>query len=168
VLSVILVAALSELSQASDALTIHYYSAGHVYDPALMAFRPGRVSLASTRSSTSWSSMDSSPGSRRSSTSSLMSHDTNSSVYSTPQIALASFAAVRSTLPAQQRISRSTKPPIPMFKRLPQEIYDCILEQLKVLHSNPLSASCATCYLRDLYSLALTSRAWDRAVRIKL
>lgn len=144
---------------------MHSHSAGHVYDPALMAFRLQRVSLASTRSSMSWNSMDTSPISRRSSTSSIGSHDTKSSIYSN---AAPSAGAVRSSLPAQQRISRSTKPPIPMFRRLPPEIYECILEQLNVLHSNPSSQSCATCYLRDLYNLALTSRTWDRAVRVKL
>lgn len=149
-------------------LNVPSHSAGHVYDPAIMAFRPQRVSLASTRSSMSWNSMDSSPMSRRSSSSSIASHDTAASNYSTTQRSSSSGGAVRSSLPTQQRISRSTKPPLPMFKRLPPEIYGCILEQLKVLHSSPTSQSCATCYLRDLYSLALVSRAWDRAARMKL
>lgn len=116
----------------------------------------------------SWNSMDSYPMSRRSSTSSIASHDTSSSIYSMPQRPSSSGGAVRSSLPAQHRISRSTKPPLPMFKRLPLEIYSCILEQLRMSHSSPPSQSCATCYLRDLYSLALVSRTWDRAARMKL
>ncbi|KAI9734673.1 MAG: hypothetical protein M1834_002274 [Cirrosporium novae-zelandiae] len=54
------------------------------------------------------------------------------------------------------------------FKLLPQEIYDCILRQIEILHSDPSSPSCATCYMRDLCSLALTSRAWNRAARVRL
>ena len=63
---------------------------------------------------------------------------------------------------------RSTQPPPPVFKYLPTEIYDCILQQLQVVHMRPNTQSCATCYTRDLYNLALTSRAWDRAVRVQL
>ena len=52
----------------------------------------------------------------------------------------------------------------PIFQGLPSEIYDCIIQQLRVLHEDPASQSCQTCHLRDLCSLALTSRAWDKAV----
>lgn len=56
----------------------------------------------------------------------------------------------------------------PIFKRISQRVYDCILEQLQDLHSDRLSPSCATCYMRDLVALQLTSRSWDRAVRKRL
>lgn len=51
-----------------------------------------------------------------------------------------------------------------VFQGLPPEIHDCILRQLRVVHEDPVSQSCQTCHLRDLSSLALTSRAWDKAV----
>ena len=49
-------------------------------------------------------------------------------------------------------------------KDLPPEVYDCILDHLKIIHEVPISQGCQTCHLRDLYSLALTSRTWDKAV----
>src|SRR4051812_15594318 len=44
------------------------------------------------------------------------------------------------------------------FHMSPPEIYDSILEQLRIVHSDPLSTTCATCYSRDLHSIALTAR----------
>ncbi|KAL1958223.1 hypothetical protein VTO42DRAFT_4731 [Malbranchea cinnamomea] len=52
--------------------------------------------------------------------------------------------------------------------RLPAEVYDCILLHLEQLHTAPHQEGCTTCYMRDLYSLTLTSRAWERAARSKL
>ncbi|KAI9808952.1 MAG: hypothetical protein M1827_007127 [Pycnora praestabilis] len=74
----------------------------------------------------------------------------------------------RSSVVPQKLLPQQTKPLPPIFKRLPQEVYDCILYQLRIAHSDPLSPSCATCYLRDLYNLALANRAWDKAVRAQL
>ncbi|KAK2789773.1 hypothetical protein FQN52_005899 [Onygenales sp. PD_12] len=59
-------------------------------------------------------------------------------------------------------------PFIPFAKPLPQEVYDCILSHLQFSHSAPNSEGCMTCFMRDLYSLALTSRAWEKAVRVRL
>nr|KMM72861.1 hypothetical protein CPAG_09152 [Coccidioides posadasii RMSCC 3488] len=57
--------------------------------------------------------------------------------------------------------------PAPTFpKHLPQEVYECIVLQLQLLHNH--GEGCITCFVRDLYSLSLTSRAWERAVRLKL
>lgn len=56
-----------------------------------------------------------------------------------------------------------------MFRgRLPSEVYDCILDQLQLLHTTPYAEGCTTCYMRDLYSLTLTSRVWEKAARSKL
>ncbi|OAX84589.1 hypothetical protein ACJ72_01042 [Emergomyces africanus] len=57
---------------------------------------------------------------------------------------------------------------LPFFKPLPPEVYDCILSHLQYSHLSPTGEGCLTCYMRDLYSLALTSRAWEKAVRAKL
>ncbi|KKZ62577.1 hypothetical protein EMCG_02985 [[Emmonsia] crescens] len=57
---------------------------------------------------------------------------------------------------------------LPFSRPLPQEAYDCILSHLKYSHLASNCEGCLTCYMRDLYSLALTSRAWEKAVRGKL
>ena len=94
------------------------------------------ASMASSRTTSSYSSALSSP-------SSLVSR---SSVYSGHMKA------------------RSRAPPRPIFQKLPPEIYDCILRQLRVYHEDERSQSCQTCYQRDLCSLSATSRAWDKVV----
>ena len=147
--------------------------AGQVYDPAIMAFRPQRMSLSSTRSAISWESPEEQypdilrPETRRSSASSYASLSSGNSIYSTAYTTATSMGSRRSSFTSQQK-SRSTLPPPPIFKRLPLEIYGCILQQLKSVHQEQYIQSCATCHLRDLYNLALTSRAWDRAVRVQL
>lgn len=60
------------------------------------------------------------------------------------------------------------KEQLPFSRPLPQEAYDCILSHLKYSHLASNCEGCLTCYMRDLYSLALTSRAWEKAVRGKL
>ncbi|PGH23319.1 hypothetical protein AJ80_02571 [Polytolypa hystricis UAMH7299] len=55
-----------------------------------------------------------------------------------------------------------------VFRCLPQEVYDCILTYLQLSHCPPSLEGCMTCYMRDLYSLSLSSRAWEKAVRGKL
>lgn len=54
------------------------------------------------------------------------------------------------------------------FCRFPPIVFDTILDRLRDLHSDDLSPSCATCYMRDLVALQLTNRSWDKAVRKKL
>ncbi|KAF2016318.1 hypothetical protein BU24DRAFT_450861 [Aaosphaeria arxii CBS 175.79] len=61
---------------------------------------------------------------------------------------------------------RRSKPapmfPAAVFKNLPREVYDAIIAQLELLRVAH-DYRCPSCYLKDLYSLSLTSRAWDRA-----
>ena len=142
-----------------------------IYDPEMLPYRPQRASLGSSKSSVAWNSMDFDPASPRSSASSYMSVGSNSSAYSKYSTAQATnTTSLASRPPSFTNIQklRSTNPPPPLFKRLPQEIYDCILQHLANVHLSVSSTSCATCYMRDLCSLALTSRAWDRAVRTQL
>lgn len=54
-----------------------------------------------------------------------------------------------------------------VFKKLPREVYDCIVVQLEQIHLQQEQA-CPSCYLKDLYSLSLTSRAWDRAATLQI
>lgn len=57
--------------------------------------------------------------------------------------------------------------PARVFRTLPREIYDCIAVQLEALHLQQDDA-CSACYLEDLHSLSLTSRAWDRAATLQM
>lgn len=50
-----------------------------------------------------------------------------------------------------------------VFAALPAAVYEGIVRQLEAVHASPRSDTCDTCFLRDLTSLARTSRAWDRA-----
>lgn len=83
--------------------------------------------------------------------------------YSTAQSTPVSLVSGPSSHSSQSQF-RSIASRRPVFRGLPPEIYDCILQQLRVFHEDPASQSCQTCHLRDLCSLALTSRAWDKAV----
>lgn len=55
-----------------------------------------------------------------------------------------------------------------IFKKLPPEIFDTILDQLEFLHTSPGQSGCLTCYQRDLHALSLTCRVWEKAVRARL
>lgn len=68
---------------------------------------------------------------------------------------------VRSQLP---RTQSSLDLPMNIFRKLPREVYECILLQLKRMYLGRGGKSCSECYVRDLHSLSLTSRAWDRVV----
>src|SRR5262249_509203 len=68
----------------------------------------------------------------------------------------------RSTLSIRQSKCSSTRSlPAHFFQNLPQEIYDCVLQQLEHLYFDSGSECCPSCYLKDVHSLALTSRAWN-------
>lgn len=142
-----------------------------VSDSELIPYKLQRLSIGSSKSSVAWNAMDSDAVSRRSSASSYASAGSNTSFYShnstTQGTNTTSLPSRPSSLTNIQRL-RSTIPPPPLFKRLPPAIYECILQHLRTVHLSVSSTSCATCYMRDLCSLALTSRAWDRAVRTRL
>lgn len=57
--------------------------------------------------------------------------------------------------------------PARIFQILPREIYDCVAAQLEALHLQQ-DRVCLACYLKDLHSLSLTSRAWDRAATLQM
>ncbi|KAL5418301.1 hypothetical protein PMIN04_007344 [Paraphaeosphaeria minitans] len=66
-----------------------------------------------------------------------------------------------------KRAPQEAQLPQHVFKNLPREVYDCILEWLE-LQCLGKNQQCPPCYLRDLCSLSLTSRAWDRAATNQL
>jgi hypothetical protein len=55
-----------------------------------------------------------------------------------------------------------------VFKRLPREVYDCILRQLELLHFAQPEGACLSCHLADMVSLCLTSKAWEPRARRSL
>ncbi|KAB5581048.1 hypothetical protein GE09DRAFT_1084692 [Coniochaeta sp. 2T2.1] len=55
-----------------------------------------------------------------------------------------------------------------IFAALPGEVLELILEELKKLHLQPGSDSCATCWMRDCCSLALSARKWAKFARTAL
>lgn len=63
---------------------------------------------------------------------------------------------------------RSKAKPGELFAALPGEVLELILEQLKKLHLQPGSESCATCWMRDCCSLALSARKWSKFARTAL
>lgn len=54
-----------------------------------------------------------------------------------------------------------------VFQNLPREVYDCILKQLEQLYFAQ-DQPCPSCYLKDLCSLSLTSRRWERATTLHM
>ncbi|OAG08107.1 uncharacterized protein CC84DRAFT_1086404 [Paraphaeosphaeria sporulosa] len=66
-----------------------------------------------------------------------------------------------------KRAPQEAQLPQHVFKNLPREVYDCVLEWLELQYFGK-DQHCPPCYLRDLCSLSLTSRAWDRAATIQL
>ena len=65
----------------------------------------------------------------------------------------------------QNRIRRSEGE---VFGALPDEVLSLILDSLKKRHMEPGSDSCSTCMMRDLCSVALSSRRWLEIARAAL
>ncbi|KAL8332054.1 hypothetical protein RB593_002416 [Gaeumannomyces tritici] len=55
-----------------------------------------------------------------------------------------------------------------LFSALPGEVLEMILDEVKKLHLAPGSMSCATCWMRDACSVALSSRKWLKYARTSL
>ncbi|KAJ4405160.1 hypothetical protein N0V82_010366 [Gnomoniopsis sp. IMI 355080] len=61
--------------------------------------------------------------------------------------------------------TRPQKPrPNELFAKLPYDVLDMIASHLRRLHLER-SSSCATCWLRDCCSIAMSNRGWLRAIR---
>ena len=65
-------------------------------------------------------------------------------------------------------LKRTRPTPDERFLAIPGEILRIILSRLKSLHLGPGSDSCATCWMRDVCSLSLTSRKWSKHARTAL
>ena len=60
--------------------------------------------------------------------------------------------------PAPLKQLRRRAPPGELFAALPGEVLELILEELRRAHLAPGSASCATCWMRDACSMAVSAR----------
>jgi hypothetical protein len=68
---------------------------------------------------------------------------------------------------SKSRKSRNKEPRVD-FRKLPYTVFQCILDQLRMLHNERLSPTCSTCYMRDLAAMRLTCSAWDTDTRKRL
>lgn len=105
--------------------------------------------------------------------SSATSYDTLFADFSdVPKLVRTPWEADRSKRPltARRPLTLLAPKPLPahIFKSLPREIYDCILQQLEQSYFESDIGACTTCYMKDLYNVALTSRAWKKAARRQL
>lgn len=72
-----------------------------------------------------------------------------------------------SMLSSSRRTSQLPTPPrnswyINVMRKLPSEVVSCIVEHLEASH---VKTNTPQSYVRDLYSLSLTTRAWERHIR---
>lgn len=152
-----------------------------------MDFRSRRSSSSSTVASfsTAFSSRDSLEGRRRApswgsqtslesiASSPLKAASVGRRSYADYQIQLQSQNQntpwIRNQRPAPiKKAYRSKAKPGELFAALPGEVLELILEELKKLHLQPGSDSCATCWMRDCCSIALSARKWSKFARASL
>ncbi|KAI6454254.1 hypothetical protein MCOR17_009044 [Pyricularia oryzae] len=67
--------------------------------------------------------------------------------------------------PRQQMKPRQPMKPGELFAALPGEVLEMILDNLKQQHLEPGSASCATCWMRDVCAVAMSGRKWLKFAR---
>jgi hypothetical protein len=137
-----------------------------------------RESLASlTTVSTSGTTLPTRPStagsfsSRRSSMTSFNSMSSYDNFEVVPKLIRTPWEADRSKRSyssTRKRPSTAASLPARIFRDLPVEIYDCILAQLEQSYFCESVGTCTACYMKDLSSLALTSRTWERSAQRKL
>lgn len=103
-------------------------------------------------------------------TSSISSYKTNYTTSTTPTTAYSPSSPTSPTSSCRQfdSIGSITETIAPVQRRVPQEVYDVILNSLETLHKAPYQTGCTTCFQRDLHALSLTCRSWEKAVRPRL
>lgn len=65
-------------------------------------------------------------------------------------------------------VRRKSFEPDQLFASLPDEVLEVVLDCLKDVHLDPKSESCATCWMRDLCSLTMSSKKWYKVARFAL
>ncbi|KAI1214189.1 uncharacterized protein F4807DRAFT_449522 [Annulohypoxylon truncatum] len=118
------------------------------------------------------------PGSSASSvTTSVSTNDTFDAILASPASSRTSFDSWNSN---PRRVEYGWQRPAPikqyrrrretgeLFDALPEEVLGLILDELKKLHLQPGSTSCATCMMRDMCSAALSARKLLKVARVAL
>lgn len=119
--------------------------------------RPRKLSNTSTRSSSS---------TIRSTESNASSWGSRTSYDSSPE----SWTPYQRPSTAGSTTSRRKKSlqPDELFGTLPDEVLEVVLECLQDIHLDAKSDSCATCWMRDLCSLSLSSKKWHKVAKVSL
>ncbi|KAL1869727.1 hypothetical protein VTK73DRAFT_2935 [Phialemonium thermophilum] len=155
-------------SPAANSSEVETASLSNPQDRPTLYNRPRRLSNSSTATSTSSSYASresfesrtrSSPWSSQTSVDSLVSSGARASQANYPWQRPGMIAKPAPRPPA---------PPGELFAALPGEVLELILEELKRLHLRPGSRSCATCWMRDCCSIAVSSRKWLKFARTAL
>jgi hypothetical protein len=156
-----------EKARQLEAMEAYFHEPAVKYrDESASSSSSKRSSIASSR----WFSDD--PGSKRSSLTSLQSLESAFSFnaqwqasLTVPHLTKTPWELERSKRPF---FGRSYPPPPPrktlperVFKSLPIEVYQCMLDQLKWAHLESKDETCTACYLKDVWSLATTSKRWS-------
>lgn len=117
------------------------------------------------------------PSSSSSNASSIMSKDSFDSRMRSPASTRTSFESWTTTpsrmdygwqRPAPMKQFRKKAQPGELFAALPGEVLELILDQLRKLHLDSSSTSCATCMMRDLCSVAVSARKLSKFARAAL
>ena len=132
-----------------------------------------RSSPASTRSS-SRESLSSHLSHRSSATSYASSYHSEYNFDTVPKLTKTPWELSRSRGPFTARSGTSRSPdqlePLPahIFENMPDEIYKCIVQQLETVHKTKSMDLCPACFMRDLFSLCLTSKPWYNSAKAAL
>ena len=145
---------MSVIASSPDSAAVPYYSNPISYQQTHNFYRDPSAAVQ--------------PPSPSSRTSSVSSFKSNYSVASTAPTTAYSPTSPTSSWRQWDSAASLDRILEPVFKRLPQEVYDTILNQLELLHTGSHQHGCLTCFQRDLHALSLTSRVWEKAVRAKL
>ncbi|KAI8950985.1 hypothetical protein F4801DRAFT_578915 [Xylaria longipes] len=110
-------------------------------------------------------------------TSSVGSKDTFDAILASPASSTTSFESWQSTSrkpdygwqrPAPIKQYRRRRDEGELFAALPDEVLSLILQRLKESHLKPGSASCTTCMMRDLCSVAVSAKKLLKIARVAL
>ncbi|KAI1755124.1 hypothetical protein F4782DRAFT_490071 [Xylaria castorea] len=105
------------------------------------------------------------------------SNDTFDAILASPASSTTSFESWQSTSrkpdyawqrPAPIKQYRRRRNEGELFAALPEEVLSLILQRLKESHMKPGSASCTTCMMRDLCSVAVSAKKLLKVARVEL
>ncbi|ETN41071.1 uncharacterized protein HMPREF1541_03006 [Cyphellophora europaea CBS 101466] len=54
------------------------------------------------------------------------------------------------------------------WRKIPSPVFECVLDQLRLLHTSKQGNGCTTCYMRDLCAMQMTCKPWFSAAQHRL